>query len=97
MDMAYDLALGRQIGRRYSRDDSIPLPSSPTPGRQGPRMIALLGLGVASALALSLPKKTHRALERRYYRRSFRDDPRVTRKIPIITMREMVYPPDQGG
>jgi|GEM_PF-2068421 hypothetical protein len=95
--MAYDLILGRQIASDYSRGMSNPMPSIATPDRQRPRMIALLGIGIASALALSLPKKTHRALERQYYRRSFRDDPRVTREIPIITMREMVYPPDQGG
>jgi hypothetical protein len=52
-------------------------------------MIAIACLGLLGLLAAP---KAGRAWERRSYRRRFaRDDPRVTGRMPVVTMRDLVY------
>jgi hypothetical protein len=87
--MAYDLIL-RLTSQDWSRMEPMTaLP--PGPNRDGPRMIAISGLSLLGLLAWSLPK-VNRAWERTRYRQKFtRDDLHVTRKMPAVTMHNLVY------
>lgn len=88
--MAYDLALRRLTSRNWSRKEPATNPPSGS-DRDGPRMIAVSCLGLLGLLVWSAPK-AGRAWERRSYRRRFsKDDPRVTRKVPTVTMHNLVY------
>ena len=54
-----------------------------TPDRAGLRSIAIMGLGIATALATSYPE-IRRIRERRRYLMEFTDDPRTTQRLPSI-------------
>jgi hypothetical protein len=82
--MAYDLLLRRQIARDHSRGDEICLIPALAPDRAGLRRIAIMGLGIAAALASSYPK-IQRGREHRHYRKEFSDDPRITQRLPITS------------
>jgi hypothetical protein len=82
--MAYDLLLRRPIARDHSRGDEICLIPALDPGRAGLRSIAIMGLGLAAALASSYPE-IRRIRERRRYLGEFTDDPRDTKRLPAIS------------
>ena len=82
--MAYDLLLRRQISRDFSRGGEIALLPALTPGRAGLRSIAIMGLGIATALASSYPE-IRKIRERRRYLMEFTDDPRTTQRLPLIS------------
>jgi hypothetical protein len=92
--MAYDLILRRQTGRNHACGEGMPPPSPAPIDRQAVGTIALVGLGLAGAVAWSLPK-ARRSRERRYYQRTFRDDLHATQEIPIVSMSEMVFQQDR--
>ena len=81
--MAYDLLLRKQISRDFSRGDEISMLPAMAPGRAGLRSIAIMGLGIATALATSYPE-IRRIRERRRYLMEFTDDPRTTQRLPSI-------------
>ena len=54
-----------------------------TPDRAGLRNLAIMGLGLATALASSYPE-IRRIREHRRYLGEFTDDPRITQRLPII-------------
>ena len=82
--MAYDLLLRRQIPRDFSRGGEIALLPALSPGRACLRSIAIMGLGIASALASSYPE-IRKIRERRRYLMEFTDDPRTTQRLPLIS------------
>ena len=82
--MAYDLLLRRQISRDHSRGDEICLIPALTPDRAGLRSLAIMGLGLAAALASSYPE-IRRIRERRHYLEEFTDDPRITSRLPAMS------------
>ena len=81
--MAYDLLLRRQISRDFSRGEEIAMLPPLTPDRASLRSIAIMGLGLATALASSYPE-IKRVRERRRYLGEFTDDPRITPRLPAI-------------
>jgi hypothetical protein len=88
--VAYDLILRRQITRNFSREESAS-PLAAEPEREGLKAVALLSLGLLGAVAWSLPK-IGRVREKRYYRRTFAaDDLRITREMPAISMKDLMY------
>lgn len=87
--MAFDLFYRKQISRDFSRGEETYMTPALTPDRVGLRSLAIMALGIGSALAASYPK-IHRLRDRRSYLREFTDDPRITKKIPIIPMSELV-------
>ena len=82
--MAYDLVIHRQTPRNYARGDEIAYTPPLTPGQSTLRNFAIMALGLTSALATSYPqiRKQH---DRRRYLKEFNDDPRITRKMPIVS------------
>ena len=54
--MSYDLLLRRLISRNFSRGEEIALLPPLTPDRASLRSIAIMGLGLATALASSYPE-----------------------------------------
>lgn len=52
-----------------------------TPNRASLRSLAIMGLGLAAALASSYPE----IRERRRYLMEFTDDPRTTQRLPLIS------------
>ena len=82
--MAYDLLLRRRIPRDFSRGGEISLLPALTPSQTGLRSIAIMGLGIATALASSYPE-IRKIRERGRYLREFTDDPRITQRLPAIT------------
>jgi hypothetical protein len=87
--MSYDLILKRQTNRNHARGEGASPPGPAPIDKQAVGMIALVGLGLAGTVAWSLPK-VQRKRERRYYQRTFRDDPYATQEIPFSTMRELM-------
>ena len=82
--MAYDLLLRRQISRDFSRGGEITMLPALTPDRASLRSIAIMGLGIATALASSYPE-IRKIRERRRYLMEFTDDPRTTQRLPLIS------------
>jgi len=82
--MAYDLLLRKQISRDFSRGDEISMLPAMAPGRAGLRSIAIMGLGIATALAASYPE-IRKIRERRRYLMEFTDDPHTTQRLPLIS------------
>jgi hypothetical protein len=98
--MSYDILLRRQISKSFARDDA-------SDGRLGSRGVSLkrvmlplaIGLATAAVAAASLfalPKKARRATERTYYRAT-RRVLRPTQVTPAVTMRELVYGPEDDA
>jgi hypothetical protein len=61
-----------------------------TTERLGERFIAISGLGLLATLAWAAPK-VQRAHERRHYRRAYADNLSTTQKIPVVSMKDLVY------
>ena len=82
--MAFDLFYRRQIPRDFSRETETHAAPTLTPGREGLRQIAIMALGIGSALAASYPE-IRRFRDRRSYLKEYTDDPRITRELPAIS------------
>jgi hypothetical protein len=76
--MSYDLFLRRRLPRDFSRGDEIALE------RSNLHRLAIVGLGLASALAVAYPE-IKRVRERKHYLREFTDDPQITQRLPAIS------------
>ena len=82
--MAFDLVYRRQIPGDFSRGAETYVIPALTPGREGLRQIAIMALGIGSALAASYPE-IRRFRDRRSYLREYTDDPRITCELPAIS------------
>jgi hypothetical protein len=87
--MSYDILLRRQISGSVARDDTS----------NGDLKLSLLplALGLATSavvawVAFGGARRVGRAVEKTYYRKTWRDLA-ATQETPAVTMRELVYDP----
>lgn len=96
--MSYDLAFRRQVPGSVARDDALVDPHEVT----FERALVPLAAGAAAALAsvalvlhLGRSGRVGRAAEKASYRASWRDLS-TTREVPAMSMRELVYGPEEN-
>lgn len=96
--MSYDLLLRRQISGSVARDDSAEgrLDPSDVSIERGLLLPAAASIATAAALTLLVfgRGRVGRRVERTYYRATRRELGR-TQETPSVTMRELVYGPEE--